>query len=75
VVEKTTEGIIVKVGSIPHPMEEKHYIEWVEVRSGERLFVKGFLSGEKPEATFPLADTNVKVRIYCNVHGLWTNTA
>ncbi|GAB6283815.1 MAG: desulfoferrodoxin [Methanoregula sp.] len=75
VVEKTTEGIIVKVGFIPHPMEEKHYIEWVEVRSGERLFVKGFLPGEKPEATFPLADTKVKVRIYCNVHGLWTNTA
>ncbi|MCX6688708.1 MAG: desulfoferrodoxin [Methanoregula sp.] len=75
VVEKTAQGIIVKIGSIPHPMEEKHYIEWVEVRTGEHIYIRGFKPGEKPESEFPVTDTNVKVRIYCNVHGLWTNRA
>jgi superoxide reductase len=75
VVEKTAKGIIVKIGSIPHPMEDKHYIEWVEVKSGENLYIKGFKPGEKPEAEFCISDANVKARIYCNVHGLWTNKA
>ena len=73
VVEKSAQGILVKMGSIPHPMEEKHFIEWVEVKSGENLFIKGFRPGEKPEAEFPVQDVNAKVRAYCNVHGLWTN--
>jgi len=75
VVEKSVKGIIVKVGSIPHPMEEKHYIEWVEVRSGENVFIRGFKPGEKPEAEFCISDVNVKAREYCSVHGLWTNKA
>ena len=63
-----------KIGSVPHPMEEKHYIEWVEVRTGENVYIRGFKPGEKPEAEFPpVTDTNVKVREFCNVHGLWTN--
>jgi superoxide reductase len=73
VVEKSAKGILVKIGSVPHPMEEKHFIEWVEVRSGENVFVRGFKPGEKPEAEFCIADPDVKVRAYCNVHGLWTN--
>jgi superoxide reductase len=73
VIEKSPAGIMVKVGSIPHPMEEKHFIEWVEVRSGENVYVRGFKPGEKPESEFCTADTDAKVRIYCNVHGLWTN--
>jgi superoxide reductase len=73
VVEKSAKGIIVKIGSVPHPMEEKHYIEWIEVRAGNNVYVKGLLPGEKPEAEFCVADTGVKARAYCNVHGLWTN--
>jgi superoxide reductase len=73
VVEKSGSGIVVKVGSIPHPMDEKHFIEWVEVRTGENVYVRGFKPGEKPEAEFCTADTNAKARSYCNVHGLWTN--
>lgn len=73
VVEKSAHGILVKVGSIPHPMEEKHYIEWVEVRHGNTLSVHGFRPGETPEAEFCIPDTDVKVREYCSVHGLWTN--
>ncbi|WP_321506464.1 desulfoferrodoxin [uncultured Methanoregula sp.] len=75
VIEKSSKGIIVKVGSIPHPMEEKHYIEWVEVRHGENVFIRGFKPGEKPEAEFCIADVNVRAREYCSVHGLWTNKA
>jgi superoxide reductase len=73
VVEKSAKGILVKIGSIPHPMEEKHFIEWVEVRSGENVYIKGFKPGEKPEAEFCISDANAKARVYCNVHGLWTN--
>lgn len=73
VVEKSAKGILVKLGSVPHPMEEKHYIEWIEVRAGNNVYVKGLLPGEKPEAEFCVADTGVKARAYCNVHGLWTN--
>jgi superoxide reductase len=73
VVEKSGAGIVVKIGSIPHPMEEKHYIEWVEVRTGGNVYIRGFKPGEKPEAEFCTPDASAKVRIYCNVHGLWTN--
>jgi superoxide reductase len=73
IVEKSEKGIMVRVGSIPHPMEEKHYLEWVEVRDGENVYIRGFKPGEKPETEFCCADTNVKARAYCNVHGLWTN--
>jgi superoxide reductase len=75
VVEKSPKGILVKIGSIPHPMEEKHFIEWLEVRSGESVYIRGFKPGEKPEAEFCINDVNAKARIYCNVHGLWTNKA
>jgi len=73
VVEKSEKGIRVKIGSVPHPMEEKHYIEWVEVRTGENVYVRGFKPGETPETEFCNADTSVKARAYCTVHGLWTN--
>jgi len=73
IIEKSEKGIMVRVGSIPHPMEEKHYLEWVEVRDGENVYIRGFKPGEKPETEFCCADTNVKARAYCNVHGLWTN--
>jgi superoxide reductase len=73
VVGKSAKGILVKLGSVPHPMEEKHYIEWIEVRSGDNVYVKWLSPGEKPEAEFCVDDINTKVRAYCNVHGLWTN--
>jgi superoxide reductase len=75
VIEKSVSGIMVKVGSVPHPMEETHYLEWVDVRTGENVYVRSFKPGEKPETEFCIADTNVKARAYCNVHGLWTNKA
>ncbi len=76
VVEVDGDGIKVIVGSTPHPMEEKHHIEWIEVisRKNERTFRKFLSAGEKPEAVFPVEEDEVLfVRGYCNIHGLWKN--
>jgi len=71
VIEKTDKGIRVKVGSVAHPMQEKHYIEWVEVESNGKLYRKFLSPGDVPEAEFPVKEKRIGVREYCNVHGLW----
>jgi superoxide reductase len=71
VVEKAEQGIRVKVGSVPHPMEEKHYIEWVEVIVDGKVCREFLRPGDAPEAFFDLQDENVTAREYCNIHGLW----
>lgn len=60
----------VKVGSIEHPMEEEHFIEWIEATDEKGFKTKIFLKpGQKPEAEFCFKP--VKARAYCNLHGLW----
>ncbi len=54
-------------------MEEKHYIEWIEVITENKVYKKYLKPGEKPEAEFKLDEEVVKVREYCNIHGLWKN--
>lgn len=72
VIERTANGILVKVGSVPHPMEEKHYIEWIEVLADGKVMRAHLRPGAGPEAEFPCAPTaNITVREWCNVHGLW----
>lgn len=71
VIEKTEKGIKVKVGSIPHPMEEKHYIQWIEVVTDNGVYRKHLKPKDMPEAEFEIKDKILKVREYCNVHGLW----
>lgn len=73
VVEKTDRGIKVKVGSIPHPMEEKHYIEWIEVKTDTGVFRKFLKPLDKPETEFDIKVEKFQVREYCNIHGLWTS--
>lgn len=71
VIERTAGGVKIKVGSVPHPMEEKHFIMWIEITSGgvsERVFLR---PGDSPEAEFKCATDDVRARIYCNLHGLW----
>jgi superoxide reductase len=72
VIEKTENGIIVKVGSVEHPMADEHYIEWIQVMNGPYSQIKFLKPGEKPQAEFyvPFSDTLV-ARSYCNLHGLW----
>ncbi|MBN1573379.1 MAG: desulfoferrodoxin [Deltaproteobacteria bacterium] len=70
--EKTSEGLLVKVGEVPHPMEEKHYIEWVEVIDDKGRAYRRFLKpGDSPEASFNISGSGLTVREYCNIHGLW----
>jgi superoxide reductase len=71
VIEKTETGIKVKVGSIPHPMEEKHYIVWIELIADNKSYKKFLKPGDKAEAEFEIKADNVTAREYCNVHGLW----
>lgn len=71
VIEKKNGGLLVKVGSIPHPMEEKHFIEWIEVIVDGKYCRKFLKPGEAAEAFFPVDGKDVKAREYCNIHGLW----
>jgi len=71
VVEKVEGGFKVKVGSVPHPMEEKHYIEWVELVVGAKAYRQFLNPGDKPEAVFAVTGTPDYAREYCNLHGLW----
>lgn len=71
VIEKVAGGIKVKVGDVPHPMEEKHYIEWVEVIADGRVYRQFLDPGQAPEATFNIEAGQVVAREYCNLHGHW----
>jgi superoxide reductase len=71
VIEKTSTGYKVKVGSIPHPMEAAHYIEWIELIADGRIYRKYLNPGDAPEAEFCIAAENVFAREYCNIHGHW----
>jgi superoxide reductase len=73
VTEKVEGGILVKIGSQAHPMEEKHYIEWIEVIVDNKSYRKFLKPGDAPEAFFPIKNEAYKVRAYCNIHGLWKN--
>lgn len=74
VIEKTASGVKVKIGSVPHPMEASHYIEWIEVIAGDKVERKYLQPGESPEAEFALWSDDLVAREYCNLHGLWQAT-
>ena len=71
VVEKTADGVKVRVGSVAHPMEEKHYIEWIEIIADGKAYRQFLNPGQAPEATFNISAEQVTAREYCNLHGLW----
>lgn len=71
VIEETEAGMKVKVGAVPHPMEEKHYIEWIEVITENGIMRRFLNPGEAPEADFVKPAGKVEARGYCNIHGLW----
>jgi len=71
VIEKTEDGIKVKVGSVPHPMQEEHYIEWIELIADGRAYRQFLSPGEEPEAVFSIEAQSITAREYCNLHGLW----
>jgi len=71
VIEKTDSGLKVKVGSVPHPMEDKHYIEWIEILADSKTYRQFLNPGDTPEAIFKTEANEVTAREHCNIHGLW----
>ncbi|NVO00134.1 MAG: desulfoferrodoxin [Geobacteraceae bacterium] len=75
VIERTGGEVTVKVGSVAHPMDENHYIQWIEVIDGNKVSRKMLKPGEAPEATFCVKSDKVVAREYCNLHGQWKTEA
>jgi len=73
VIEKTDNGFKVKVGEIAHPMEDEHFIEFIEVIADGKISRKQLKPGDAPEAEFCVCAENVIAREYCSLHGLWKN--
>jgi superoxide reductase len=71
VIAKVANGYKVMVGSVPHPMEEKHWIEWIELIADGKVYRQNLAPGMAPEAVFCVDATAVTAREYCNLHGLW----
>ena len=70
-IEKTADGILVKVGSVDHPMEEKHYIQWIELIADGKAYLQFLKPGDSPQALFKVTADTITAREYCNIHGLW----
>lgn len=71
VVEMVGDKVLVKIGSVEHPMTAEHHIEWVEIITKARVYRKTFTPGEKPFAEFNIGEEVIETRAYCNLHGLW----
>lgn len=71
VIVKEENGYRISVGSVPHPMEEKHYIVLIELIVDGISYKKYLKPGEKPEAFFEVKGKDVYALEYCNLHGLW----
>ena len=71
-IEKTEKGILVKVGENQnHPMEDKHYIEWIQIIADGVISHKFLKPGDKQEAIFEIKADKIEAREYCSIHGLW----
>lgn len=73
VIERSNGTIKVQVGSVAHPMEEAHYIQWVEILADGKSYTQFLKPGDAPEATFKIDAKEVTAREYCNLHGHWKN--
>ncbi|ETR67269.1 MAG: superoxide reductase [Candidatus Magnetoglobus multicellularis str. Araruama] len=71
VIEKIAGGVKVKVGDVAHPMDEKHYIEWIEILVNGKAYRQFLNPGDAPEATFKVDADQVTAREFCNLHGVW----
>ena len=71
VIEKTADGYKVTVGEVAHPMDEKHWIEWIELVADGKAYRQFLDPGQEPVAEFCVKADKVTAREYCNLHGLW----
>jgi len=70
-IEAVEGGYMVKVGSVPHPMTEAHYIEWIEITADGAVYRQYLNPGEAAEAFFCVDAEPSSVREYCSLHSLW----
>jgi len=71
-VVEIADGLVkVNVGSKDHPMEEDHYIEWIEIIVDGKVYRQHLQPGDSPHAEFSVSGENITAREYCNLHGLW----
>jgi superoxide reductase len=71
IIEKTLNGYKVKVGSVAHPMEADHWIEWIELLADGKSYRQFLKPGQAPEAEFNIKAAKITAREYCNKHGHW----
>lgn len=72
VITKEDDKVTVSIGSIEHPMEEKHYIEWIELITKDNVYKKYLSPNQKSVAEFKIEQEALFAREFCNVHGLWS---
>ncbi len=70
-IEKTDNGVKVRVGEVAHPMEDDHLIEFIEVIAADKVHRMFLKPGDPPEAEFETGEAEVIVREHCNKHGYW----
>jgi superoxide reductase len=72
VIEVGSGFVTVTIGSVAHPMEEKHYIEWIELMADGKVYRQFLHPGDAPTATFNVTALNLTARELCNLHGVWS---
>lgn len=75
VIEHNGDSVVVKVGSVAHPMLDVHYIEWIVLETATGYQKKDLKPGDAPEASFAVTEPVVAAYEYCNLHGLWVAKA
>ena len=71
-VESAGDAVKVRIGeNVAHPMEEAHYIQWIELLVDGGAYRQFLKPGDAPEAEFNVTGDNITAREYCNLHGLW----
>ena len=74
IIEKTDKGYKVIVGKVLHPMEDEHFIEWIELIEGKKSYQKFLKPKDQPIAFFETDAKEVIAREHCNIHGLWESS-
>ena len=75
IIEQKMDSVVVKVGSVPHPMLDVHYIEWIVLETATGYQKHDLKPGEAPEASFAVTEPVIAAYEFCNLHGLWRGKA
>lgn len=74
IIERDGDLVKVVVGKVEHPMEEKHFIEFIElVKDGRVLQTRHLSYTDRPVAYFRCEEEGIEARAFCNIHGLWNS--